>query len=407
MKNSRVSRNSLGKRHVRKDTAQFAGKFVLPTRSVHSSRVIKPNKRFIDLNETLNVKKRSLVKRPMKQLEEKSNSSDSDSKDKLAFSNGHKVILRQARLKLPNQVSTQGPFSSNLHNGPGTIVCGVCGAVRYYRFMKQARKFNIYSCESCRKFITKQIKRQNVGSGNSTNVLICLTGQGTCYIPPVERSQHWKMSKCAYRARCPACWLKMCIKAYHLPLSLKENLTQLLPKSMRGIDFSFSNLPPILWQRNTESVSNITTPMEKVEVTTKQRPVRFKSTQKIQPSVPPVISDVKRQKIDLKGPRVKHVCRSASIVLGQPLAMFGDNSVDKKSNTVSDSIDSSSELSKVDSPSVTDEEVVSTSGNSCKSLMEKVVVLPKKERTRSLPIPSIPEVSQCCGSLGNNIFKYV
>lgn len=32
--------------------------------------------------------------------------------------------------------------------------------------------------------------------------------------------------------------------------------------------------------------------------------------------------DKKRQIIDLKGPRVKHVCRSASIVLGQPLATF-------------------------------------------------------------------------------------
>lgn len=32
----------------------------------------------------------------------------------------------------------------------------------------------------------------------------------------------------------------------------------------------------------------------------------------------------KRQRIDLKGPRVKHVCRSASIVLGQPVATFGD-----------------------------------------------------------------------------------
>lgn len=29
-----------------------------------------------------------------------------------------------------------------------------------------------------------------------------------------------------------------------------------------------------------------------------------------------------RQKLSLKGPRVKHVCRSASIVLGQPLATF-------------------------------------------------------------------------------------
>jgi len=34
-------------------------------------------------------------------------------------------------------------------------------------------------------------------------------------------------------------------------------------------------------------------------------------------------SDVtRRQRMDLKGPRVKHVCRSASIVLGQPQATF-------------------------------------------------------------------------------------
>lgn len=40
-------------------------------------------------------------------------------------------------------------------------------------------------------------------------------------------------------------------------------------------------------------------------------------------SVPLVSSETaKRQRIDLKGPRVKHVCRSASIVLGQPLATF-------------------------------------------------------------------------------------
>lgn len=34
------------------------------------------------------------------------------------------------------------------------------------------------------------------------------------------------------------------------------------------------------------------------------------------------IEDPKRQKVELKGPRVKHVCRSASIVLGQPIATF-------------------------------------------------------------------------------------
>lgn len=43
-----------------------------------------------------------------------------------------------------------------------------------------------------------------------------------------------------------------------------------------------------------------------------------------QPVAPPVNEPAKRQRFDLKGPRVKHVCRSASIVLGQPLATFGD-----------------------------------------------------------------------------------
>lgn len=29
-----------------------------------------------------------------------------------------------------------------------------------------------------------------------------------------------------------------------------------------------------------------------------------------------------RQRVDLRGPRVKHVCRSASVALGQPIATF-------------------------------------------------------------------------------------
>jgi hypothetical protein len=38
----------------------------------------------------------------------------------------------------------------------------------------------------------------------------------------------------------------------------------------------------------------------------------------------------KRQKVHLKGPRIKHVCRSASVVLGQPQATF-PTSPDSKS----------------------------------------------------------------------------
>ena len=41
---------------------------------------------------------------------------------------------------------------------PGNIVCGICGAVRYYAFILQAKKFGTFSCEPCRKFISKTIK---------------------------------------------------------------------------------------------------------------------------------------------------------------------------------------------------------------------------------------------------------
>lgn len=44
------------------------------------------------------------------------------------------------------------------------------------------------------------------------------------------------------------------------------------------------------------------------------------------PLLPPITTNQSpqspRQRIDLKGPRVKHVCRSASVALGQPLATF-------------------------------------------------------------------------------------
>ncbi|XP_059612244.1 histone-lysine N-methyltransferase trithorax-like [Phlebotomus argentipes] len=43
-------------------------------------------------------------------------------------------------------------------------------------------------------------------------------------------------------------------------------------------------------------------------------------------NAPSDASAPKRQRIDLKGPRVKHVCRSASIVLGQPIATFPSES---------------------------------------------------------------------------------
>lgn len=71
----------------------------------------------------------------------------------------------------------------------------------------------------------------------------------------------------------------------------------------------------------------------------------------------PVVSDqTKRQRIDLKGPRVKHVCRSASIVLGQPVATFPQESTE--SHEAGEDIPSNNVLIKTNDPIVPSETLV-------------------------------------------------
>lgn len=350
-----------------KEGSNLVGKFVLPSRSIHSSRVIKPNKRFINVDsDTRTFKNRVINNRAILKVEECSNSVGSENKKEESKPNNNnitnnnnnnnvertacnntKLVLRQARLKLHNQSQggTEGPFSSgssNTGNPPGTVTCGVCGAVRFYRFVKQARKFNIYSCESCRKFISKMIKRQSNKSINTS--LVCHKGQGMCHVPPIVRSQQWKLIRCAYRARCPACWLKMCLRSFQMPANLKHSLMQLLPKNMQINDNLFTSSFPLLsWQSTVES--NNTEQQKQTQLpetcTTDEnnrirpRSVRLKMIKsEVKTPVTPPVQDIKRQKLDLKGPRVKHVCRSASIVLGHPVATFADKKVEVETQKI-------------------------------------------------------------------------
>lgn len=121
-----------------------------------------------------------------------------------------------------------------------------------------------------------------------------------------------------------------------MPAALKSSLAQLLPKHMQTCDPLFSNpLPLLSWQSNVDNNT-----AEKPMVITKQdppeesnvrrRPVRLKAVKRDTKSVSAApTSEIKRQKVDLKGPRVKHVCRSASIVLGQPIATFPVDNIKK------------------------------------------------------------------------------
>lgn len=78
------------------------------------------------------------------------------------------------------------------------------------------------------------IKRQACAksSNNVLPILQCHKGDGLCLVPPVVRSQQWNI-RCVYKARCPACWLKMCLKYYNIPPVLRTGLNALLPPLMR------------------------------------------------------------------------------------------------------------------------------------------------------------------------------
>lgn len=57
---------------------------------------------------------------------------------------------------------------------------------------------------------------------------------GNCNVPPIVRSQQWKLLPCTNKIRCPACWLKMCLKAFQVPPNIRAGLTAMLPPHMRS-----------------------------------------------------------------------------------------------------------------------------------------------------------------------------
>ncbi|CAK1545683.1 unnamed protein product [Leptosia nina] len=292
-----------------------------------------------------------------------------------------KVIIREARLQLATTPATSGldgPFSgvgsASSNNTPTTVTCGVCGAVRFYKFVKQARKFGIYSCESCRKFVSKLLKKDRMALKTSPLVLHCVRGEGNCQVPPVVRSQQWKLFKCSNKARCPACWLKLCLKAFQVPTDKKAILMSMLPTYMRsgnkpngplaqlkvGASNTISGTTPVFSSLPTNDMDNnifalkTSKKAEGFEEDTskpqkernnekeqdpnsnrKRRLAKIKVRKK-EKSDSKLTEDPKRQKMELKGPRVKHVCRSASIVLGQPIATFPTQEEKDKEKPVSD-----------------------------------------------------------------------
>lgn len=386
----------------KKEQSNIVGKFVLPSRSVHSSRVIKPNKRFLNIEQSETIVKKRVINKKAVVKPEKSDVvseteqvKDETDSDPVPVESKTRVVLRQARLQINTRTSIgmEGPFStkvSSITSAPTTITCGVCGAVRFYRFIKQARKFNIYTCEFCRKFISKLIQHSN---NKNITTLTCLKGQGSC---PIVRNQQWKFNRIAYNSRCPACWLKLCLRSFQMPLALKTSLSNFLPTYMQvNTESPFSSsLPLLTWQSNAENKVDTIPALENTEIILRQRPVRIKPIKKEEKPVNP-LSDIKRQKVDLKGPRVKHVCRSASIVLGQIPAVFPTDKKEEKSDVhkPDPEIDKPNEITAPDSAEVQEEPEL------------KVPVQPSKKDKSKATVPSMLPIEIMKPSFSKKIKK--
>lgn len=94
---------------------KYCRKFVLPSRSVHSSRVIKPNKRFADGDK--NAKSKLLLKNfKTHKYETDAKSYVTNAVDKPQGSGASvipsKVIIREARLNITTESAIAGPFSA-------------------------------------------------------------------------------------------------------------------------------------------------------------------------------------------------------------------------------------------------------------------------------------------------------
>lgn len=112
-------------------------------------------------------------------------------------------------------------------------MCGVCATPA--AITHQTRKYGISSCESCRKFISKTVKRLTpLDEKSPAEVFQCKKGDGNCVISV--------RSFKAKKKRCQACLLKKCLQIYKLPSEIRSRIQALLPPSMRNGEIkSFSS----------------------------------------------------------------------------------------------------------------------------------------------------------------------
>lgn len=124
-------------------------------------------------------------------------------------------------------------------------------------------------------------------------------------------------------------------------------------------------------------------------------------------------NNVKRQRIDLKGPRVKHVCRSASIVLGQPIATFPQENSSESDNIITTQEEPATSKSDgddcnacVDRPIIPTAEIDSKSNNNKENTTSNNKIEFSKPITRKITRPATQMLNQNSALQSNNPNHY-
>ncbi|XP_055853049.1 histone-lysine N-methyltransferase trithorax [Episyrphus balteatus] len=280
------------------------------------------------------------------------------------------------------------PTFPSIKIGNKNSICGVCSTTVNHKHIQQSRKYGITACEFCRTFISKISKRTITASPNSSKTfkIQCIKKGGECSITSLSR-QNTRSFKKIYDERCSACWLKKCLQSFHFPSGHKLRLSSLLMETQNMDIHSINKSQEALHLKtavdllsekcNNDSQANLFNTKRNVAVkenkehstqhqeqsaalgkealrsfvkdslsfelfpktagtenggnTTRllnknAHQISNKSIELPECSIAAASLDYpKRQKIAFKGPRVKHVCRSASIALGQQMATFSND----------------------------------------------------------------------------------
>ncbi|GBL83584.1 Histone-lysine N-methyltransferase 2A [Araneus ventricosus] len=175
---------------------------------------------------------------------------------------------------VPVDVPSKSLSSSAVVNAVDSAVkCIVCG------FSKTSAHNDGLSCGACSRFFDSFAK--------TPKQYFC-TKDGNCVIDGVKDSASRKL----VNTRCKACWLKLCMEKFPVSSALRDQLIKYVPR----LDAPPHN--PLLIVENIEP----TEPIEEGIV---------------------------------RGPRIKHVCRRAAVVLGLPRATFPEPSESKESFNLS------------------------------------------------------------------------